>query len=118
MYDVIVVGARCGGSPTAMLLARKGYRVLLVDRAAFPSDTVSAHLVTVPGVAALVRWGLAEQVAASGCPPIAQVTFGSGDLVLTGSVASIDGVVGQYCVRRTVLDSILVGAAVEAGAEL
>ena len=43
MFDAIVVGARCGGSPTAMLLARHGYRVLLVDRANFPSDTISTH---------------------------------------------------------------------------
>ena len=43
-YDAIVVGARCAGSPTAMLLARKGYRVLVVDRATFPSDTVSTHV--------------------------------------------------------------------------
>ena len=42
-YDAIVIGARCGGAPTAMLLARKGYRVLMVDRATFPSDTVSTH---------------------------------------------------------------------------
>lgn len=69
MYDVIVVGARCGGSPTAMLLAQLGHRVLLVDRASFPSDTVSTHLVTIPGVARLERWGLLERVAASGCPP-------------------------------------------------
>ncbi|MGH9282810.1 MAG: NAD(P)/FAD-dependent oxidoreductase, partial [Acidimicrobiales bacterium] len=118
MYDVIVVGARCGGSPTAMLLAQKGYRVLLLDRAVFPSDVVSTHLVTSPGVAALARWGLAEPVAASGCPPITSITFGFGDLVLTGSVPAIDGVAGQYCVRRTVLDRILVEAAVAAGAEL
>ena len=52
-YDAIVVGARCGGSPTAMLLARKGYRVLLVDKATFPSDTMSTHLVHPPAVAAL-----------------------------------------------------------------
>ena len=44
-YDAIIVGARCAGSPTAMLLARKGYRVLVVDRATFPSDTVSTHVV-------------------------------------------------------------------------
>ena len=49
MYDAIVVGARCAGSPTAMLLARKGYRVLVVDRATFPSDTVSTHFVHAPG---------------------------------------------------------------------
>src|SRR6478609_6102574 len=69
-YDAIVVGARCAGSPTAMLLARKGYRVLVVDRASFPSDTVSTHFVHAPGVAALHRWGLLDQVIASNCPPV------------------------------------------------
>ena len=54
-YDVIVVGARCGGSPTAMLLARKGYRVLLVDKATFPSDTMSTHVMHPPAVAAAFR---------------------------------------------------------------
>jgi len=58
MYDVIVVGARCAGSPTALLLARKGYRVLLVDRATFPSDTISTHYVRLPGArASLPREG-------------------------------------------------------------
>src|SRR3954471_24401461 len=69
-FDVIVVGARCAGSPTAMLLARKGYRVLVVDRATFPSDTVSTHLVQPSGVAALDRWGVLDGVVASDCPPI------------------------------------------------
>ena len=73
-YDVIVVGARCAGSPTAMLLARKGYRVLVVDRATFPSDTVSTHVLHPLGVAALAKWGLLERLAATGCPPIG--TFG------------------------------------------
>jgi flavin-dependent dehydrogenase len=57
MYDVAVVGARCAGSPTAMLLARKGYRVLLMDKAAFPSDTMSSHCIHPPGIARLKRWG-------------------------------------------------------------
>jgi 2-polyprenyl-6-methoxyphenol hydroxylase-like FAD-dependent oxidoreductase len=69
-YDVIVVGARCAGAPTAMLLARKGYRVLMVDRATFPSDTISTHLIHAPGVSALKRWGLLERVVATGCPAI------------------------------------------------
>ena len=60
-YDAIVVGARCAGSPTAMLLARRGYRVLLVDRATFPSDTVSTHLIHPPGVSILKRWGLLDR---------------------------------------------------------
>jgi hypothetical protein len=72
VYDVIVVGARCAGSPTAMLLARKGYRVLLVDRATFPSDTPSTHFIRPSGVVQLKRWGLLERVIASGCPPISR----------------------------------------------
>jgi 2-polyprenyl-6-methoxyphenol hydroxylase-like FAD-dependent oxidoreductase len=56
LYDAIVVGARCAGSPTAMLLARNGHRVLLVDRATFPSDTLSTHLIHAPGMAAMERW--------------------------------------------------------------
>jgi 2-polyprenyl-6-methoxyphenol hydroxylase-like FAD-dependent oxidoreductase len=116
--DVIVVGARCAGSPTAMLLAQLGYRVLLLDRASFPSDTVSTHLVTLPGVARLDRWGLLGRVAASGCPPISRMTVRLGDVRLVGSPSAVDGVAGQYCVRRTTLDTILVEAALEAGAEL
>ena len=61
-YNAIVVGARCAGSPTAMLLARKGYKVLVVDRAAFPSDTISTHIVHPLGVAALKRWGLLDRI--------------------------------------------------------
>ena len=67
-YDAIVIGARCSGSPTAMLLARKGYKVLMVDRATFPSDTVSTHFIHAPGMAALERWGLRDASVASGCP--------------------------------------------------
>ena len=69
-YDAIIVGARCAGSPTAMLLARKGYRVLVVDRATFPSDTVSSHVVHPLGAAALARWGLIDRLTATGCPPM------------------------------------------------
>ena len=65
-YDVIVVGARCAGASTAMLLARKGYRVLAVDRATFPSDTVSTHLIHPPGLAAMKRWGLYDRLVATG----------------------------------------------------
>ena len=64
-YDAIVVGARCAGAPTAMLLAQAGHRVLVVDKATFPSDTVSTHMIHAPGVAALRRWGLLDEVVAS-----------------------------------------------------
>jgi 2-polyprenyl-6-methoxyphenol hydroxylase-like FAD-dependent oxidoreductase len=116
-YDVIVVGARCAGSPTAMLLARKGYRVLVVDRATFPSDTLSTHLVHPPGVAALQRWGLLDQLVATGCPPIDTYRFDFGPVVLAGAPGTPDAPVA-YCPRRTVLDPILVAAADAAGAEV
>jgi glycine/D-amino acid oxidase-like deaminating enzyme len=69
-YDAIIVGARCAGSPTAMLLARKGYRVLVVDCATFPGDTVSSHVVHPLGAGVLARWGLLDRLTATGCPPI------------------------------------------------
>jgi 2-polyprenyl-6-methoxyphenol hydroxylase-like FAD-dependent oxidoreductase len=117
-YDVIVVGARCAGSPTAMLLARSGHRVLLVDKATFPSDTMSTHLVHPPGVAALARWGLLEQLEATGCPPIAEYRYDFGPITIEGSPRPVAGVARAYCPRRTVLDKILVDAAAAAGAEV
>jgi len=118
MYDVIVVGARCAGAPTAMLLARRGYRVLLVDRATFPSDTLSTHFIKPPGVAMLRRWGLLDQVIASGCPPVLRFRFDYGPVVLAGSPPPLDGGGECYAPRRTILDSILVEAAAQAGAEV
>jgi 2-polyprenyl-6-methoxyphenol hydroxylase-like FAD-dependent oxidoreductase len=116
-YDVIVVGARCAGSSTAVLLSRYGYRVLVVDRSTFPSDTISTHLIHPPGVAALQRWGLLERVIATGCPPIDTYAFDFGPLTLSGSPAAPDGPVA-YAPRRTVLDELLVEAAAESGAEI
>jgi flavin-dependent dehydrogenase len=118
MYDVIVVGARCAGSTTAMLLARDGYRVLLVDRATFPSDTLSTHYIHQPGVARLDRWGLLEQVAATNCPPVRRLTFDVGPFALTGAPPPADGVADAYAPRRFLLDRILLEAAAAAGAEV
>lgn len=116
-HDVIVVGARCAGAPTAMLLARQGHRVLLVDRATFPSDTISTHLVHPPGLAALDRWGLLERVVETGCPPIDTYSFDLGPISIVGSPAG-EGFEASYAPRRTVLDKILVDAASESGAEV
>jgi flavin-dependent dehydrogenase len=117
-YDAIVIGARCGGSPTAMLLARKGYRVLLVDKATFPSDTMSTHLVHPPAVAALARWGILERLEATNCPPITSYSFDFGPVTIAGSPRPVDEVANAYSPRRIVLDALLVEAAVAAGAEL
>jgi flavin-dependent dehydrogenase len=117
-YDAIVVGARCAGAPTAMLLARKGYKVLLVDRAGFPSDTVSTHVIHAPGIAALRRWKLLDQALASGCPPIDTYSFDFGPFTISGVPRPADGSSAAYAPRRTVLDKILVDAAAAAGVEV
>lgn len=116
-YDAIIVGARCAGSSTAMRLARKGYRVLVVDRAMFPSDTVSTHVLQPLAVAALARWGLIDRLTATGCPPIHTYTFDFGPFTISGAPGTKDTPVA-YCPRRTVLDKLLVDAAAEAGAEI
>lgn len=111
-YDVIVVGTRCAGSPTAMLLARNGHRVLAVDRATFPSDTISTHHIHAPGVDALRRWGLLDRVIATGAPPIETYVVDFGAFTIVGKPGT------AYAPRRTVLDKLLVDAASEAGAEI
>lgn len=116
-WDAIVVGARCAGSPTAMLLARAGLRVLLVDRATFPSDTLSTHVVQPHAVSQLARWGLLDRVVASGCPPIDTYAYDFGPFTIAGCPGT-DASPVAYCPRRTVLDAILVDAASEAGAEV
>jgi 2-polyprenyl-6-methoxyphenol hydroxylase-like FAD-dependent oxidoreductase len=118
MFDAIVIGARCAGAPTAMLLARKGHRVLVVDRATFPSDTLSTHQVQIFGGVRLQRWGLLEQVRASNCPPAHGASFDFGPFALRGTYPSLDGVDAVYSPRRTILDTILVDAARAAGAEV
>ena len=116
-YDVIVLGARCAGSPLAMLLARRGHRVLVVDRATFPSDAISSHILQPRGVAALSRWGLLDDLVATGCPPIHTYVFDFGPIVISGAPGKSEAP-ASYCARRTVLDAMLVNAAAGAGAEV
>src|SRR6185437_5646087 len=103
MYDVIIVGARVAGASTAMLLARRGLKVLVVDRATFPIDTLSTHQVQLPGVARLARWGVLETVLAAGTPLTRDVRFGHGDAVITGRYPSYQGVEAMCSPRRTLL---------------
>ncbi|MGW0823050.1 NAD(P)/FAD-dependent oxidoreductase [Streptomyces sp. NPDC002845] len=117
MFDAIVVGARCAGAPAAMLLARAGHRVLLLDKAAFGTDVLSTHLIHQPGVATLARWGLLDTLRASGCPPLDRVSYEVADVRLDGCARGVEGQRAGYAPRRTVLDPILIEAAVAAGVE-
>ena len=119
MYDAIVVGARCAGAPTAMLLARRGFTVLLVDKATFPSDTISTHILWPHGAEILGRWGLLQRLAATGMPPICRrMTFDVGPFALRGAIPDANDGMGGFCPRRTVLDALLVNAAAESGVDV
>ncbi|MFD5683453.1 NAD(P)/FAD-dependent oxidoreductase [Streptomyces bacillaris] len=116
-YDAVVVGARCAGASTALLLARQGRKVLLVDKAAFPSDTMSTLYIHQPGVARLARWGVLPDVVASGCPPLNTISHDIDGLRLASSAPTTDGADAAYAPRRRILDDLLVRAAVSEGAE-
>lgn len=117
-YDVIVVGGRCAGAATAMLLARGGLRVLVVEAARHGTDTLSTHALMRGGVLQLHRWGLLEAVVASGTPAIHATQFSYGDDVETVEIRPGDGISALRAPRRTVLDTLLLDAARAAGAEI
>jgi flavin-dependent dehydrogenase len=117
-HDVVVVGARVAGSATAMLLARLGHDVVVVDQASFPSDTVSTHSIARSGVVQLRRWGLLDEVLDSGAPAIRQVTFNAAGASTSRTIKDKGGVDFLLAPRRYVLDSILASAAERAGAQL
>ena len=116
--DVIVVGARVAGAATAMLLARHGFRVLVLDRGEEGADTISTHALMRGGVLQLSRWGLLDHVRAAGTPPIRRtvVHYENDDVQVTHKPSH--GVDALYAPRRSVLDGILVDAARDAGAEV
>ncbi|MBS1787033.1 MAG: FAD-dependent monooxygenase [Acidobacteria bacterium] len=117
-YDVIVVGARVAGAATAMLLARAGLHVLVVDRSAYGSDTLSTHALMRAGVMQLHRWGVLDRIVKAGTPPIRRTTFHYGAEMVPVEMKDRDGVNALYAPRRTVLDAALTDAAHEAGADV
>lgn len=119
MYDAIIVGARCGGASLAMLLARKGLKVLMLDAAKFPSDKVtSTHFIWQSGVACLKRWGLIDKLEATNCPSHEGYVLDLGGLELRGAVTPhAEGVTTSYAPRRHVLDNLLIDEAKAAGVE-
>jgi 2-polyprenyl-6-methoxyphenol hydroxylase-like FAD-dependent oxidoreductase len=115
-HDVVIVGARAAGAATALLLARLGHDVVVVDRADLPSDTISTHQIARTGVVALRRWGLLDTVIASGAPAIRQVSFRTGEESVTRAVKDKSGVDCLVAPRRYVLDTLLAEAAARSGA--
>lgn len=119
MYDVIIVGARVAGAATALLLARRGLKVVAMERAAFPSDTLSTHQVQVPAIARLARWGVLDPIMSAGTPPTRDILFApTEDVEVRGRMPTVEGIDFMCSPRRTLLDTVLVEAARRAGAEI
>lgn len=106
-YDIIIIGGRVAGAASAIALSRQGYRILLLERAGMPSDTLSTHFLWPDGTAALQRLGALDEVLASGLPEIHYFQSWDGDDRLVADLVAIDGVDYGICPRRTVLDGIL-----------
>lgn len=117
-YDAIVVGGRVAGASTGMLLARRGHKVLILERAEMPSDTISTHAVMRTGVLQLRRWGLLDRIIDAGTPPVRNITLGFGDGRIRFEVKPDFGVDTFYAPRRYLLDSALLSAAEDAGADI
>jgi menaquinone-9 beta-reductase len=117
-YDAVIVGARCAGAATAMLLARRGLRVLAVDRGRYGSDTLSTHALMRGGVLQLHKWGLLPALAQAGVPAIRHTTFFYGDEAVPIPIKPRDGVDALYAPRRSLLDRVLVDAAVDSGTDV
>lgn len=121
-YDVIIVGARCAGAATAMLLAALGVRVLIVDKSRLGTDTVSTHALMRPAVLLLRRWGITDRLDAEGTPRIEKTAFRyadeRGSEMIEVDIKPRNGVDALYAPRRTVLDRVLAEAARDAGADV
>jgi flavin-dependent dehydrogenase len=117
-YDAVVVGARAAGAATAMLLARRGLRVLAVDRGVYGSDTLSTHALMRAGVLQLARWGVLDRIEAEATPRVSRTVFHYADEIIDIPIKPRDGVPALFAPRRTVLDRVLVDAAVAAGADV
>ena len=112
MFDAIVVGGRVAGASTALLLARKGFRVLVVDKARFPAEIPHGHFIHRQGPRLLQRWGVLDNIVRSGCPVVTKWTMDLGDFPLTGTNLVRVGVAFGYGPRRRALDAVLIEAAI------
>jgi flavin-dependent dehydrogenase len=116
--DAVIVGARCAGAATALLLARAGARVLLVDKGVYGSDTLSTHALMRGAILQLQRWGVLPTIVAAGTPAVHSTTFSYREQDISVPIEPKFGVSALYAPRRALLDRILVDAAADSGAEV
>lgn len=117
-YDVVVVGGRVAGASTALLLARAGHRVAVVERTRFPADTLSTNLIWPAGIIQLRRWRLLPAVARTGAPPLTMIRNDVDGISFDLPIWPESGVDAVYAPRRRDLDALVLDAAASAGADV
>ena len=117
-YDAVIVGARCAGASLAVHLAGGGWRVAVVDKARFPSDTLSTHVIFPDGVARLDDLGALARLALRHDLAPARYSWRVLGHEVAGSFTPVRGHDRALSVRRVSLDAVLVELAEEAGADL
>ncbi|MGV9679809.1 NAD(P)/FAD-dependent oxidoreductase [Nocardia sp. NPDC003482] len=118
-FDVIIIGSRCAGAPLATLLARAGVRVVVLEQATFPQETLSSHLMEADALSFLKRLGLLKQIEATGVRFHQRADILINDLRIRAPFTlRFDDLGGTTFLRRHLLDAILADGAVEAGADV
>ena len=116
-YDVVIVGARSAGASTALLLARAGARVLVVDKGGYGTDTLSTHALMRGGVLQLARWGVLPAIVLGRHASVRSTTFSYVEQDVTVPIEPRFGVSALYAPRRALLDRIAGGCRTDSGAE-
>ncbi|WP_369216986.1 NAD(P)/FAD-dependent oxidoreductase [Streptomyces flavofungini] len=118
-HDVVIVGARCAGATLGTLLARRGVRVAVLDRATAIGGTLSSNILQADSLAFLGRLGVLEALRAAGARPMSHVDLRLEDFRCEVPFPRAPGDVGgAACIRREVLDPVLVDAARASGADV
>ncbi|HEY9417499.1 MAG TPA: NAD(P)/FAD-dependent oxidoreductase [Pseudonocardia sp.] len=116
--DVVIVGARCAGTASAVPLARAGHRVVLIDKSRFPSDQLSTHVLVPNGVAELQHMGALPHALRLNPARSRYLGLNIGDVRVRERFTPVDGIDYAVCIPRPEQDMCLVTACREAGAEV
>jgi 2-polyprenyl-6-methoxyphenol hydroxylase-like FAD-dependent oxidoreductase len=116
--DVVIVGARCAGTATAVPLARAGRKVVILEKGRFPSDTLSTHVLVPNGVQELQAMGALDRILALGPSRSRYLTLREGDLEVRERFRPFSGIDYALCIPRDQQDNALVETAREAGVEI